>query len=268
MNALFVALGIEHWKGLLGALVLPPLPLLLLALLGALQPARRRRLGQALVLASIAGLWAVCMPGAGLTLAETLTQPPPPLSAERIAGLAGEPNTAILVLGAGRDPDSPEYGAPDLRPLTLARLRYALWLARQTGLPVGYSGGIGHGSPDGPTEAEAADLVARRDFRMRLRWLEGRSRDTHENAVYSVAMLHADGIEQVLLVTHGFDQRRALRNFDRAIREAGVRMRIVPAPMGLHRPLDWELGDWLPSAEGLALTRWALHEWLGWLAGA
>lgn len=268
MNTLFVALGMEHWKAGLGALLLPPLPLLLLALLGALLPARRRRLGQALVLLATAGLWAACAPGVGATLLEALTQPPPALSAQRIARLAGAPRTAILVLGAGRNAEAPEYGAPDLKPLTLFRLRYGLWLARQTGLPVGYSGGIGHGSADGPTEAEAARQVARRDFGVTLRWLEDRSRDTRENAIHSVAMLHAAGIEQVLLVTHGVDQRRALRNFDRAIRQAGVTMQVIAAPMGLQRPVDWELGDWLPSAEGLALTRWALHEWLGWWAGA
>ena len=53
-----------------------------------------------------------------------------------------------------------------------------------------------------------------------------------------------------------------------AIRQAGVTMRVVAAPMGLQRPMGWELGDWLPNADGLAMTRWALHEWLGRLAGA
>ena len=47
-------------------------------------------------------------------------------------------------------------------------------------------------------------------------------------------------------------------------------MRLVPAPVGLRPDLgpDLSLGDYLPSAEGFALTRLALHEWLGRLAGA
>ncbi len=268
MNALFVALGIEHWKGVLGALLLPPLPLLLLAALGALLLPRRRQLGRALVLVAVAGLWATSTPGVGSLLISALTRPPPALSAAQITALAGAPHTAILVLGAGRKLEAPEYRAADLKPLTLERLRYGLWLARQTGLPLAYSGGIGHGSPDGPTEADTARRVAQRDFGVRLRWAEGRSRDTRENARYSVAMLHADGVTQLLLVSHGFHQRRALAAFERAIREAGITMRVVAAPMGLRRPLGWELGDWLPGDEGLALTRLALHEWLGWLAGA
>ncbi|MBL8349779.1 MAG: YdcF family protein [Burkholderiaceae bacterium] len=268
MNQLFVGLGIESWKGALGALVLPPLPLLLLAALGAVLLPRRRRLGQALVLGAVALLWAACAPGVGATLIGLLTRPPAALTAERIAGLAGAPKTAVLVLGAGRKLEAPEYRAVDLKPLTLERLRYGLWLARQTGLPVGYSGGIGHGSGDGPTESDAARLVAQRDFGVALRWLESRSRDTHENARYSVAMLHADGIERVLLVTHGFHQQRALAAFARAIRQQGATLQVIAAPMGLQRTVDWELGDLLPNAEGLTMTWLALHEWLGWLAGA
>lgn len=268
MNDLLISLGIEHWKGMVGTLLLPPMPLLLLALIGAVLMRRWVGLGRALVLIAVLGLWAVCTTGVGHVLIEALTRPPPALSTERITSLVRAPKTAILVLGAGRKLEAPEYGTVDLLPLTLDRLRYGLWLARQTRLPVGYSGGIGHGSPDGATESDAARLVAQRDFGMTLRWLEARARDTNENARYSVAMLRADGIEQVLLVTHGFHQRRALVAFDRAIRQAGITMRVVAAPMGLRRPLGWELGDWLPNAEGLAMTRWALHEWLGRLAGA
>ena len=268
MNDWLISLGIVHWKGALGTLLLPPTPLLLLALLGILLLPRWRGLGRALVMIAVLGLWAVCTTGVGHVLIEALTRPPPALSPERITSLVRAPKTAILVLGGGRKLEAPEYGAIDLKPLTLERLRYGLWLARQTRLPVGYSGGLGYGSPAGPTEADAARLVAQRDFGVTLRWLEARSRDTNENARYSVAMLRADGIEQVLLVTHGFHQRRALAAFDRAIRQSGGTLRVIAAPMGLQPPLGRELGDWLPNAEGLALTRWALHEWLGRLAGA
>jgi uncharacterized SAM-binding protein YcdF (DUF218 family) len=267
MNDLLISLGIVHWKGVVGTLLLPPVPLLLLAVFGILLP-RWRGLGRALVLIAVLGLWATSSTGVGHLLIDALTRPPPALSPERITSLVRAPRTAILVLGAGRKLEAPEYGTVDMAPLALERLRYGLWLARQTRLPVGYSGGIGHGSPAGPTEADAARLVAQRDHGVTLRWLEARSRDTNENARYSVAMLRADGIEQVLLVTHGFHQRRALAAFDRAIRQAGIPMRMIAAPMGLQRPMGWELGDWLPNAEGLAMTRWSLHEWLGRLAGA
>lgn len=268
MNDWLVHWGIEGWKPALQVLVLPPLPLLLLALVAALLARRRPRLAGALGLVSAGLLWALCTPFVGHGLVDALTRPPPPLSAARIAALAGAPHTAILVLGAGRRTGLPEYAAPDLSPLGLARLRYGWWLARQTGLPLGYTGGVGHGAADGLTEAQAARVVTVRDRGVPLRWAEERSRDTNENAQFSVAMLQADGITQLVLVTHGFHQQRTLAAFERAIARSGRPMRLVPAPMGLNPPLRPEPGDFLPGVEGLAHSRWALHEWLGWLAGA
>jgi len=172
------------------------------------------------------------------------------------------------VLGAGRKREAPEYGSADLKPMTLERLRYGLWLGRQTRLPVGYSGGLGFGSPPGPTEAAIAARIAERDFNARLRWLEDRSRDTNENARYSVPLLRAAGIDRIVLVTHGFHQRRALAAFERAAAQDGAAMRVIAASVGLPPPGALEPGDWLPSSEGFAMTRLALHEWLGRIAGA
>lgn len=268
MNDWLVRWGIEGWKPVLQALVMPPLSLLLLALLAAWLVRRRPRLAQALGGLAAVLLWAVSTPFVGHGLVDSLTRPPPPLSAARLAALVRAPHTAILVLGAGRLPEAPEYAAPDLSLLGRARLRYGWWLARQTGLPLGYSGGIGHGADDGPTEADAARWMTQRDHGVPLRWAEGRSRDTNENARYSVAMLQADGIRQLVLVTHGFHQRRALAAFERAIARSGRPMQLVAAPMGLNPPLQGAWRDFLPGTDGLDHSRWALHEWLGWLAGA
>ena len=274
MNDLFIRLGVEAWKPLLTVLVLPPVPLLLLVLWGAWRLARRRAADGAAgwvgVGLGLAALWATCTPALGDALINALTTPPPALTAGERAALAGAPHTAIVVLGAGRKLLAPEYAAADLKPLTLERLRYGLWLARQTRLPLAYSGGLGYGSPAGPSEAAVAGQIAKRDFGQTLRWAEARSRDTNENAQYTVALLHADGIRQIVLVTHDFHQRRALAAFERALRASGVAMRLVPAPVGLRPNLgqDLSLGDYLPSAEGFALSRLALHEWLGRKAGA
>ena len=269
MNELFIRLGILAWKPWLSTLLLPPVPLLLLMLLGVLLLGGRRRvLGWASLLTGLIGLWLATTTAVGLALVAGLTQPPPPLDAARRDALRGAPRTALLVLGAGRQWLAPEYGSADLRPLTLQRLRYGLWLARQTGLPVGYSGGLGHGAASGPTEAEVAARIAERDFGMHLRWLEDRSRDTDENARFSVRLLRADGIQTIVLVTHDFHQRRALAAFARAIQREGATMVVLPAPLGGPAPGPLGLGDWLPTADGFALTRIALHEWLGRLAGA
>lgn len=268
MNELFARLGLLALKPALAALVLPPVPLLVLVLLGAWVLPRRRRAGWTLVLAGLAGLWLMCTPAVGGALLRALTQPPPALAPAQRHRLADAPRTAIVVLGAGRRLDALEYGEADLKPMTLERLRYALWLARATRLPVFYTGGVGRASPPGPTEAEIAQRIAERDFGLKLRWTEDRSRDTRENAAYSVPLLHAAGIEHVIVVTHDFHQRRALADFERALRHQGVTMRLTAAPVGVSPRGRGEFADWLPGAEGFELTRLALHEWLGWLAGA
>lgn len=268
MNDWLVGWGLEAWKPALKLLLLPPVPMLLLALLGLLLLGRRPRLGRALAALGLLATWLVCTPWAGHGLVNLLTRPPPPLSAERIAALRGAPHTAILVLGAGRRSVVPELDAPDVTPLTLARLRHGTWLARQTGLPLGYSGGVGHGARSGPSEAAVAAQAIARDRGVPLRWAEDRSRDTNENAQYSVAMLQADGITQVVLVTHGFHQQRALAAFQRAVARSGRPLQVVPAPMGLRLPLTNEPGDFMPGSDGLAHSIWAVHEWLGWRAGA
>jgi uncharacterized SAM-binding protein YcdF (DUF218 family) len=268
MNDWLVQWGLEAWKPALRILVMPPVPMLLLVLSGLLLALRRPRLGRCIALAGVLATWLVCTPWAGEGLIRLLTTPPPPMPAERIAALRQAPHTAILVLGAGRQRMLLEYDAPDLKPLTLARLRYGWWLARQTGLPLGYTGGIGHGAVAGPSEAEVVRLVTARDQGVPLRWAEGRSRDTNENARYSVAMLQADGITRLVLVTHGFHQRRALAAFQRAIAQSGRPMELVAAPVGLQPVPVGAWTDFLPGADGLGASMIALHEWLGRLAGA
>jgi len=268
MNELFLALGIEGWKPLVGALLLPPVPMLVLIVLGAMWLPRRRGLGWMAVLVGVVGLWAACTTAVGFGLVQALCEPPPALTPAQVARLAHAPRTAIVVLGGGIRKLAPEYGSADLQAMTLERLRYGVWLARQTGLPVLFSGGIGFGRDAGPTEADTARRVAQRDFAFQLRWLEPESRDTNENALFSLRILRREGIEHIVVVTHGYHQRRAINAFERAIRRDGVSMDVVPASMAWGAPGPLTPAHFMPSREGFTHTWLALHEWLGQLAGA
>ena len=57
VNSLFVLMGIESWKPVLTALLLPPVPFLLLTLVGARLILPRRGWGWTLIVLSVAGLW-------------------------------------------------------------------------------------------------------------------------------------------------------------------------------------------------------------------
>lgn len=263
-----LSLDLAAAKPLLTALVLPPVPWLALILAGAWMLRRRPASGWSCVLIGVAGLWLSCTTAVGEALLRPLVAQHPALTAQQVQALRGSGPGAIVVLGGGRDAYAPEYDAADLTPLAAARLRYGLWLAAQTGWPVAFSGGVGHASRDGAPEARIAAEVAQRDFGRKLRWVEAESRDTRENAERSVALLHAAGVRQLVIVTHGWHMPRSLRAFRAAAQRQQVSISLVPAPMGLAADDLRGALRWLPSWLGLRLTTTALREQLGWLVGA
>jgi uncharacterized SAM-binding protein YcdF (DUF218 family) len=269
MNAWLQMLGIDSIKPFVTALLLPPVPWLVLILLGAWQIRRHRAWGTLLVLLGVALEWASCTQAAGVLTTRWLLRPPPaltdlkPLKTPLPAG-----QTVIVVLGGGRT-ELAEYPEYSLSTISMERLRYGIWLSRETGLPWAFTGGLSPGADPGPTEAAIAARVAREEFRHPLRWSEDQSRDTHENAVRTLALLRPEGVRRIVLVTHDMHMPRSLRNFQRARDAAGLSIELVPAPVGvLRKQPQWVAGDFYPTAGGIAKTRYALREWLGLLAGA
>jgi uncharacterized SAM-binding protein YcdF (DUF218 family) len=270
LNSLLVLLGIESWKPIASTLLLSPVPMLVLVLLGARLIARWRGLGWTLVLAAVALLWFGACTGTASLLTDYALRPPPPLSAAQIEALRATagPHAVIVVLGGGMRRDAPEYGGtPDLAPLTLQRLRYGIWLSRQTGIPLAFSGGIGWGVEDPvSTEAHLAEGIAAREYGRPLAWSEDRSRDTHENAGRSVALAKTKGVQRVVLVTHSWHMPRALRNFKAA---AAGTVRIDAAPMGVEaKDPHAQPTRWIPSGRGALEVYYRVHEYIGLLAGA
>lgn len=270
MNGLLTMFGIESWKPVLGALLLPPVPFLLLVLIGARLILPRRGLGWFVILIAVTGLWLSACLGTARLVNTYAIKPPPPLSLADIASLKDEAKArkpvAIVVLGSGSEAVAPEYGVANLPPLAVERLRYGVWLSRETGIPVLFSGGIGWGQrQDSQPEAQVAARIAAQDFGRPLKWLEDTSRDTRENGIRSVAMLRNDQIQHIVLVTHGTHMPRAVEAFNAA---AGGSIRIQPAPMGLAWGVHAGALDWIPSSLGFQRVRGALHELLGRMAGA
>jgi uncharacterized SAM-binding protein YcdF (DUF218 family) len=270
MNAWLQMLGIDFVKPFLAALLLPPVPWLVLIVLGAWQWNRRRWLGLPLLVLGLALEWASATTGAANLVARVLLNPPPALQdVGRLAAPLPAGRSVIVVLGGGRATVA-EYPEASLSPYSIERLRYGIWLSRETGLPWGFSGGLSPGSDPGPTEAAIATRIARDEFRHPLQWAEDRSRDTHENAVQTVDLLRRQGgVGRVVLVTHDLHMPRAFGHFQRARDAAGLRFDLVAAPVGQSRPgPSPSFSDFYPSAQGIARTRYALREWLGLLAGA
>ena len=273
MNEIFQSMGIESWKPVLAALLLPPVPLLLLVLVGARLILWQRFLGWMLVLLSVILLWIGACAGVGDWMGRALMSQPPPLSADRLAALkkaaaGSKPSVVVLILGGGREGLAPEYGVASLSDLSLERLRYGVWVSRETGAPMMFSGGLGHASEPGTTEADVAAEIAQREFLRPMRWLENKSRDTRENAQYSAALLRDLDVTQVVLVTHGWHMPRALRAFKDAAAHEKAQWEIVPAPMGLGQTVERPVLRWIPSAEGMQIVRAVLREKFALLFGA
>lgn len=253
-------MNLGEFKPLLTSLALPPLALLLSAVLGLALALKRKRSGLALTAAALALLWLLSCHGTAVWLARHALPQFAPVSA---AQLKTGRVQAIVVLGGGLLPQAPEYGRPQPGPHTAARLRYGIGLARQSGLPLAFSGGVGWAAKGAQAESEAvvAARVAQQDYGVTLRWLEVNARDTSENARLLAALLQRDGVQRIALVTDAWHLPRALAAFERA------GLAVTPAPTGFILPVERALLEWLPSAYGLQVSREVLREWLALAVG-
>ena len=246
-------------KTLFASLLLPPFGLLLALLLIALLIKRRPRLGRTLLWIYLGLFYALSVPFVATHLLLSLEWYPP-LEESADIQRAG----AIVVLSAAGYRGGPEYreaGAPEAAAdragsLTLQRLQYAAYLARRTGLPILTTGGSRHFGP----ERSMARLMKRtleEDFRVAVRWTEDQARDTFQNARDSQALLQAEGIETVLLVTHAWHMPRAVFSFETA------GLRVIAAPTRFTFPPEPRMADFWPSMGALQASYYGLHEWLG-----
>ena len=231
----------------LGSLLLPPLNMLLMMSLGLWLRRRWRRLGACLLILGMAGLYALSTPITAMWLNRGLERYPV-ISAEQLNRVE-----AIVVLSGGKKP-APEYGGMEPGADSLARLRYAARLARQSGKPILLTGGAPMG---GEAEAEVMARVLREEYGIAPRWVEARSNTTLENARYSAGLLHAAGIKRVALVSQGWHLRRALPFFQRQALD------VTAAPTAFIRYDGGGVAWFLPSGRSMQECHAALREWLG-----
>lgn len=240
-------------------LVLPPaLPLLLVAI-GLMLLGRLPRLGRTLAWTGVlAGILLSSALGAALVanLAEADTRAPS--AGDLLRALAShEPPQAIVIIGggarqAGRELPQTEF----VKSNTLERLVHGAWVARLTGLPVLVSGGVP--SAGRSSEAVLMKRTLQTSLATPVRWLEDASRDTAGNARLSARILHAAGVNRVILVTHAYHMPRARTSFERA------GLQVLPAPHGFAGSAsDANLRSLLPSGEAALTAYRASHELLG-----
>ncbi|MGQ4880074.1 YdcF family protein [Billgrantia sp. LNSP4103-1] len=233
-------------------LMLPPTLNVLLVLLGLLLGPKRLR-GAALIVLGLAGLLLLATPWASHTLRQGLEPYSPPARAQL------ESAEAIVILGGGRDYVAPEFGWGDAPAnATWRRLAYGALLHRHSELPILVSGGRVHG--EDAAEASLMAAALHDVFDVPVRWREGESRTTTENARLSADILRTEGITRIALVSQAWHLPRAVAAFE----AQGIA--VVPAPTDFTSPAPEGLEAWLPRAYHLNQSTRALNEWLGRVA--
>jgi uncharacterized SAM-binding protein YcdF (DUF218 family) len=231
-------------KTILRSLLLPPASPLILGLIGLLLLRRYRRWGIALVIFSEVSIFLFSTP----FLADALTH----LTEHYPALDISQPTNAqavVIIGGGGQRKLAPEYGGPAPDYILLDRLSYGAFVARHTGLPVLVSGAA--------DETLAMRTSLERDFGIKVRWVEGESRDTFQNARLTAHILQPEGITRILLVTMSSHMYRATEEF------RGAGFEVTPAPSEVWSYRDLGMWRFIPNAASLLHSEFAVYELLG-----
>ncbi len=234
---------------LVSAFLLPPLSLLLIAALGLWLWRKHPFLARTLLTLSFSLLWLFSTPYVAEALLHELEGEP------YVTDTSKPLADAIVVLGGGTYFHAPEYGGDTVNYQTLERLRYAAKLHRATGLPILVSGGKPLGNS--LSEGQQMKQVLEQDFNVPVRWVEGESDNTQQNAQLSHPMLKSEKIERIYLVTHAWHLARAVQAFQ----DAGFR--IIPAPTAYTTRYQIDLLAFIPNAYALRDSRIFMHELIG-----
>lgn len=245
----------------LAPLFLYPLGLALVLLVVALV---WRRATRALIVVAIVLLYLGSSRWVAYSLVRSLEYRHVPAEAPPAAG-------AIVVLGGGARSNDPPRPIVEVNEAG-DRLLYGAYLYRE-GLAehVLLTGGSIEWLNAADTAPEATDmgeLMAFLGVPPEALWLESRSRNTYENAVYSREMLDEAGVGDILLVTSAMHMPRSLALFE------AQGLDVTPAPTDfLVSEAEWahlwtpdlraQAVNLMPNAEYLAYTTRALKEYIG-----
>jgi uncharacterized SAM-binding protein YcdF (DUF218 family) len=238
-------------KKTLTSVILPPNGPLLLVLLGLLILKRRPKFGRSLVWMGFLTLVALSTQVVAFTL-ERMVNDGAPLNLYRASDAK-----AIVILGGGLRRRALEYGGDTLNGGTLERVRYGALIARRTGLPVLVSGGVAFA---GTSEAKLMKQTLEIEFGVKVRWTEIKSRNTHENAIFTAMTLREVGIHKVILVTHAIHMPRAEAEF------AAAGMQVIPAATAFPGYTSDSFLDFVPGISWLNRSHSALYELTGKIA--
>ena len=240
-----------------------PLGIACVLLVLALVFGKHKRIRTALVIASLAVLYLASNRWVAYGLAQSLEwQYLPPEEVPHVQ--------AIVVLGGGTE--SQQFPRPTVEINAAGdRILYAAQLYREGIAPILLlsGGSIDWQDGDGGTPADdMAKILKEIGIPESALWLQNRSQNTHDDAIFSSKMLKEAGTTQFVLVTSAAHMPRSVALF----KHEGLD--VVPAPVDYTITRQgWQTlinGGWqakiismLPNASSLGLTTNVLKEYLG-----
>lgn len=237
----------------LTAMVLPPFNSLMLWLAAWLfKRCGWRKLSQVCMVAGVLLLYVFSTPFVAKKLTESIS-----VSADyQLADYRQA--QAIVILGGGVRPSHELFADNAIAATPLERMRYGAYLHQQTALPILVTGG----SPEKrQPEADVMAAELERFFQTPVKWIENRSNTTAENAQYSAAILNAEQIKKIVLVTNEWHLKRAKWLFEQQGFE------VMTAGIGSHYAIEYGGMAFIPQAHALNTSSFVLKEWLGyWVA--
>jgi uncharacterized SAM-binding protein YcdF (DUF218 family) len=239
---------------LIAALILPPGVLFVLLAAGLFWGVRYRW-GRWLAAGSLVVFALLSLNVVAYALVRPFESRWPPLDPAIAKGLKPAP-AVIVVLGGGRTLGALEYPEQEtLRAASLRRTIYAARLSEQMGLPLAVSGGKPGGGVLG--EADLMNNLLQKGMKQKVILVENASFDTRQNALYTAKALERRDIRSVVLVTDVTHMSRAKRAFEAA------GLKVVPAPVHFQASAPLNVTDFIPSIDGLELSRNVLRELVG-----
>jgi uncharacterized SAM-binding protein YcdF (DUF218 family) len=247
----------------LGLFAIPSNLAIALGLLGVVLLATRlARIGRLLTVASLIALALLGLSPLGNALIIPLEQRFPPWDDTR-----GPPD-GIVVLGGAITPDVSAARNDVALNEAAERVTAAVALARRyPAARIIYSGGTGAlFYPEGSEAASAVRIFESLGIPQARVVAEEQSRNTVENAVFSLLLAMPQPGERWLLVTSGYHMPRAMGVF----RRAGFPVEAYPVDWRTRGPQD-ALRPFSSLGGGLERADTAVHEWAGllvyWLTG-
>jgi len=240
-------------KPYLTALAMPPTPLLLIIFVGAVLINQKPKFARRIIFLSAGVLWLISTNVFSVWLHNKVIPNYPFITSK---DLNQNKVQAIVVLGGGVVV-GPNVDDQQMSKTSLERLRLGIQLARQSGIPLMFSGGAGWGASDKSLpEADVAEKVLRSAFDFNLQYKESSSRDTSENAKNSWNLLSKNEISRIALVTHSTHMPRASTEFK------NIGFEVTEATVGEPANGSTNLLSLLPSPSSLELSHLILRELL------